>query len=198
MATAPQKTKNDADNAEAADAGSKKKKKLLLIIGLAVALVAVSIGGTVFALKMLSPAPAATAEKAAETEKEEPPLAPAIYFEMTPNFTINFNVNGRQRYLQAAITLLYRDPTLEELLKLHMPAIRNGLVMLLSGKSFEELQTNDGKETLKAEALEIINNQLKKEQEALVKKEEGEDAEEGEEKKLPGVEQVLFTNFVMQ
>lgn len=188
MAAAPQKATNDAG----ADAGGKKKKKLFLIIGLAVALVAVSIGGTVVALKMLSPPPAAGEEKA-EATKEESTLAPAIYFDMAPNFTINFNVNGRQRYLQAAMTLLYRDPALEELLKLHMPAIRNGLVMLLSGKNFDELQTAEGKETLKEEALEIINNQLKKEQEALAAK------SEDDEKKSPStIEQVLFTNFVMQ
>ncbi|PUA29681.1 MAG: flagellar basal body protein FliL [Cellvibrio sp. 79] len=190
MAAAP-KAKNDAGTADA-DGGGKKKKKLFLIIGLAVALVAVSIGGTVVALKMLSPAPAATDEKA-EVQEEETTLAPAIYFEMTPNFTINFNVNGRQRYLQAAITLLYRDPELEALLKLHMPAIRNGLVMLLSGKNFDELQTNEGKETLKKEAMESINGLLKKEQEALAEK------SEDEEKKKPAtIEQVLLTNFVMQ
>lgn len=191
MAAAPQKAKTEAAPAEA-EAGGKKKKKLFLIIGLAVALVAISVGGTIVALKMLSPPPAATDEKA-EEEKEEPVLAPAIYFDMAPNFTINFNVNGRQRYLQAAITLLYRDPALEELLKLHMPAIRNGLVMLLSGKEFEELQTNEGKEKLRAEALDIINNQLKKEQQVL--------AEQSEEEEKPEpvvVEQVLFTNFVMQ
>lgn len=189
MAAAPQKAPNDAG----AEAGGKKKKKLMLMIGLAVALVAVSIGGTVVALKILAPAPAATEEAAAEETEKESTLAPAIYFDMAPNFTINFNVNGRQRYLQAAMTLLLRDPALEELLKLHMPAIRNGLVMLLSSKNFEELQTPEGKETLKEEALEIINKQLKKEQQALAEKSEDE-----EKPKITQVEEVLFTNFVMQ
>ncbi|WP_331346997.1 flagellar basal body-associated FliL family protein [Cellvibrio sp. UBA7661] len=184
MAVAPKK---DAGNADA-DAGS-KKKKLFLIIGLAVALVAISVGGTVVALKMLSPAPAGGA---AEEHAKEAILAPAIYFEMTPNFTINFNVNGRQRYLQAAITLLYRDPELESLLTLHMPAIRNGLVMLLSSKNFDELQTEEGKETLRAEALEIIRGQLQKEREALIA------SGNGDKVSSANVEQVLFTNFVMQ
>lgn len=189
MAAAPQKAKPDAE----ADAGSKKKKKLFLMIGLAVALVAISIGGTVVALKMLSPPPAESPAAESKEEEKVSSLAPAIYFDMAPNFTINFNVNGRQRYLQAAITLLYREPALEELLKLHMPAIRNGLVMLLSGKSFEELQTVEGKETLKLEALDIINKQLEKEQQALIEK-----SEEEEKPAIAKVEQVLFTNFVMQ
>ncbi len=189
MAAAP-KAKSDSGNADA-NAGNQKKKKLFLIVGLAVALVVVSIGGTVIALKMLSPGPVASQENL--EEKIESTLAPAIYFDLAPNFTINFNVNGRQRYLQAAITLLYRDPLLDELLKLHMPAIRNGLVMLLSGKNFEELQSNEGKETLKLEALDIINNQLKKEQLAHAEKGDSE-----EKSKVATVEQVLFTNFVMQ
>lgn len=193
MAAAP-KTKSDAASADAAAAAAaeakKKKKKLFLIIGLAVLLIAISIGGTVVALKVLSPAP--PAGEVAEAERAESILLPAIYYEMTPNFTINFNVNGRQRYLQAAITLMYRDPLLEELLKLHMPAIRNGLVMLLSAKNFDELQTSEGKEALRAEALEIIRSQLQKEQDALVA------SGKGEEVSPANVEQVLFTNFVMQ
>lgn len=188
MAVAP-KAKSDAGSTST-DAAP-KKKKLFLMIGIAVALIAVSIGGTVVALKVLSPAPAA--DKAAETEEHaKVDLAPAIYYEMTPNFTINFTVNGRQRYLQAAITLLYRDPLLEGLLKLHMPAIRNGLVMLLSAKNFDELQTSEGKEKLREEALEIIRSYVQKEQEAL-----GAAGKSGETSSA-NVEQVLFTNFVMQ
>lgn len=186
MAAAP-KAKNDAVSVDAAP----KKKKLFLMIGIAVALIAVSIGGTVVALKVLSPAPEAGKTADAE-EHAKVDLAPAIYYEMTPNFTINFNVNGRQRYLQAAITLMYRDPLLNELLKLHMPAIRNGLVMLLSAKNFDELQTSEGKEKLREEALEIIRSHVQKEQEAL-----GAAGKSGKTSSA-NVEQVLFTNFVMQ
>lgn len=182
MAAAP-KTKNDDNGAEA---GS-KKKKLLLMIGIAVALIAISIGGTIFALKMLSPTPAG-----GKAEQPEVSLAPAIYFEMKPNFTINFTVNGRQRYLQAAITVMYRDPTLESLLTLHMPAIRNGLVMLLSAKEFDELQTSEGKEKLRLEALETIRGHVRKEQEALGA------GDKGGKISSATIEQVLFTNFVMQ
>jgi flagellar FliL protein len=180
-----------APKAKAGGAESGSKKKLFLMIGVAVALIIISIGGTVVALKILSPAPPA-GEAVAAAEHAPSTLAPAIYYAMTPNFTINFNVNGRQRYLQAAITLLYRDPLLEELLTLHMPAIRNGLVMLLSGKNFDELQTSEGKEILREEALEIIRSQLQKEKAALVASGKGEGVS------AANVEQVLFTNFVMQ
>lgn len=227
MAAAPKKTDdakkiNDAKNTE--EEGSENtaakgnKKKLFLFIGLAVLLVVVSIGGTIAALKLMAP----DSDEESEVEEEEEvveevePLAPAIYYQMTPNFTINFNINGRQRFLQAEITLMYRDPTLEPVLKLHMPAIRNGLVMLLSNKNFDELQTPEGKEILKKEAFDTVQGILIKEQQAVLPKPEEDDEEEEDEDedkkskkkkkkekepeqpKLPGIEQVLFTNFVMQ
>jgi flagellar FliL protein len=188
MAAAP-KAKQDAGDAGKTESGS--KKKLFMVIGLAIVLIAVSIGGTVVALKVLSPPPPA-GEAVAAAAPAAAALAPAIYYELTPNFTINFTVNGRQRYLQAAITLLHRDPLLEPLLKLHTPAIRNGLVMLLSGKNFEELHTEEGKEALREEALEIIRGQLQKEREALIA------SGAGEKVSPANVEQVLFTHFVMQ
>lgn len=185
MAQAPQQN-NDA---EVLDENASKKKRLLLLVGLAVILILVSVGGTVLALKVLIPPSEDTAPTSVSST---PAFIPALYFEMTPNFTINFTVNGRQRYLQAAVTLLYRDPTLESMLNLHMPAIRNGLVMLFSSKNFEELQTPEGREQLKVESLQIVQSLLRKEQDALVAR--------GVTKglSLGTVEQVLFTNFVMQ
>ena len=177
--------------AEASAAAPAGKKKLLIMIGVGVALVAISVGGTIAALKVLGPEQKATA---AQTEVVEVKAAPAIYLEMTPNFTINFSVKGRQRFLQATISLLYRDPALEPLLKLHMPAIRNGLVMMLSSKDFDELQSQQGKDDMRSEALTIVQEILTAEQKALAAK-----AEEGEKSTPLGkVEQVLFTNFVMQ
>ncbi len=224
MAADPKKAKGkEADDAaegadQTADEGKKKKKKLIIMIGVAVLLMAISIGGTLLAVKLMSSdskkevaEESGEEEEGEESEEEVTELAPAIYFTMTPNFTVNFNVDGRQRYLQAEITLLYRNPEVDSLLKLHMPAIRNQLVMLLGGKSFEELQNHESREKLKQESLIAIQTILDKENAALKKKDkeaEDEEAEDEEEKdgdaeeseKLPPlvIEQVLFTRFVMQ
>lgn len=224
MAAAPKKAddakKTRDTNTEEENTGtpaaSGSKKKLFLLIGVAVLLVAISVGGTITALKLMSPGgDEESAEEEEEVVEEVEPLAPAIYFQMTPNFTINFNVNGRQRFLQAELTLMYRDPVLEPVLKLHMPAIRNGLVMLFSNKNFDELQTPEGKENLRKEAFDTIQGILMKEQEATAPKPEEDEedeeddgdkkdkkknkkAKEAEKPKFPGIEQVLFTNFVMQ
>lgn len=215
MAVDPKKAKNENAEEEGQaqeTGGNQKKKKLFIMIGIGVLLMALSIGGTLIAVKMMSPDKKSddseeVVDEEAEVE-EETPAAPAIYFTMTPNFTVNFNVDGRQRYLQAEITLLYRNPEVETLLRLHMPAIRNQLVMLLSGKSFDELQNSESREKLKAESLAAIQSILDKENAALNKKnseeeesdEEEEDEEESDEEKVPPlvIEQVLFTKFVMQ
>ncbi len=210
----------DADNAEqSADEGKKKKKKLFIMIGVAVLLMSISIGGTLLAVKLLSSDSGKdVAEETADEEDEEGEedaeevgieAAPAIYYTMTPNFTVNFSVDGRQRYLQAEITLMYRNPEVDSLLLLHMPAIRNQLVMLLSTKSFDELQNPDSREKLKVESLQAIQSILDKENAALKQKNKTDDEEEEEdedeedadqtEKENPLViEQVLFTRFVMQ
>jgi flagellar FliL protein len=61
-----------------------------------------------------------------------------------------------------------------------MPMIRNALVLQFGGQVYADLQTAEGKELLRQQALENIQN--------LLQQEIGK----------PGVEQVLFTNFVMQ
>lgn len=190
MAAAPKKEPAKANDAPAEAAATGGKKKMFLMIGLALLLVVISVGATVVVLKLMAP----SANTEASHEEDKPtPLAPAIYLALAPDFTINFHIKGRQRYLQTEVTLMYRDPAVEELLNLHMPAIRNGLVMLFSSKNFDELQTVEGKNSLRDEALHEIQAILQKEFAA------GESTEEGEEHQSPPeIEQVLFTKFVMQ
>jgi len=218
MAADPKKNRDSDEESEdvQVDAGSKKKKKLMIMIGVGVLLMAMSIGGTLLAVKLLTSdskkdvaeesASEDTADDEDVSEEEEAHAAPAIYFTMQPNFTVNFSVDGRQRYLQAEITLLYRNPEIDDLLNLHMPAIRNQLVMLLSNKSFDELQNPDSREKLKIESLEAIQSILDKENAALHQKDNEDEDEESDEEsdedkeKEPAlvIEQVLFTRFVMQ
>ncbi|AFU97694.1 flagellar basal body-associated FliL family protein [Simiduia agarivorans] len=157
--------------------GGKKKLILLVVIGLL--LVGISVGGTLFALKMMGGESAPSAD--GETEEAAPEVKlPAVYFPLKPPILANFNVKGRQRFLQADITLKLREPDAVAAVELHMPMIRNALVMIISGQIYEELQTPEGRELLRQQALAEIQSIL--------------ETEIGK----PGVEQVLFTNFVMQ
>jgi flagellar FliL protein len=161
------------------------------------------VGATFFIVaKMMGSKHGGDEEASAESsEPAEAVATPAIYYPMKPNFTVNFDVNGRQRFLQVELTLMYRDPAVVTTLELHMPAVRNGLVMLLSSQVFEELQTPEGKEKLRAAALQSVQDIIAKEESASAEKSKEKDDEKAKEKSKkpqPNIEQVLFTQFVMQ
>jgi flagellar FliL protein len=62
----------------------------------------------------------------------------------------------------------------------HMPSLRNALVMLFGTADFKALKTVEGKQALQEEALKALQE--------IMTKELGK----------PGIEQVLFTEFVLQ
>ena len=218
---APKKDAKPKDNDEKVAApeanaeAKQKKKKLFMMIGLGLLLVVISVGATVGALKFLSPKSSdvehETVDGAEQSEehassdesnsddksKADELKLPAVYYALKPNFTVNFDVNGRQRFLQTELTAVYRNPEVLHFLELHMPDLRNGLVMLLSSQSFDELQTVDGKEKLRADALKIVQDILIKEQ-LKVAAADKEKSKDKKKKVLPNIEQILFTHFVMQ
>jgi flagellar FliL protein len=203
------KAEPQVDDAAVAEA-KKKKKKLFMFIGLAILLVLISVGATFFIVsKMMGSKHADEGDEASSESSEtvESAVTPAIYYPLKPNFTVNYDVNGRQRFLQAELTLMYRDPEVVKTLELHMPAVRNGLVLLLSNQVFEELQTAEGKEKLRAAALQTVQDIIAKEEAASAEKGKEKDEEKSKEKSKekvkdkkpqPNIEQVLFTQFVMQ
>jgi flagellar FliL protein len=160
------------------------KKKLILFIVLAIALIGLSIGGTLLALKLLAPAPEVELELDADgnpiIEIVEEIKGPALYFPLRPALIVNYNAKGRQRFLQTEISIMTRDEDVVEAVELHMPMIRNNLIILFSGQTYNELQTDEGRELLKQDALKELQN--------IMQQEIGK----------PGIEKLLFTNFVMQ
>lgn len=154
----------------------KPKSKMMLIIIIAV-LVALLAGGGVAAFFMLGSDDEADA---AETEAQDAAPQPAIYFDFKPPFIVNYQWNGRQRYVQVSLAVMTRKGSMVDAMQKHMPMIRNNLLMVFSAQDFEALRTPEGKEALR----QVVLEELQK----ILMEETGE----------PGVEQVLFTNFVMQ
>ncbi|MCP5206443.1 MAG: flagellar basal body-associated FliL family protein [Hahellaceae bacterium] len=159
-----------------AEEGGKSNKKMLIIIVIVVILtIAVSVGATFFLL--------GDKEEGAESapaEVAEPVKLPALYYEVKPPFIVAMNVDGKQRYMQIYASVMARDQAALDTLDMHMPLIRNKMIMLYSSQDFEAVQTLEGKEQLRLKSKEII-------QEVLAQEAEGTE-----------IEQVLFTNFVMQ
>jgi len=155
----------------------KKSKKGLLI---AIASVVVLGGGGAGAYFAFRGHPEEGAEgKKAEVEAE--PKAPAEFVEMDPPFVVNFEPGASARFLQVAVQLKTRSPEMVEFLKHNTPSIRNDLLLLFGNKHVEEVSTLEGKEALRAAALESVRH--------IISEEGGKPDE---------LEAVLFTSFVMQ
>ena len=176
---------DDDDLVEDKAAGGRKKYILLAVVG--VFLIGLSVGGTLLAMKFLGTGPdSGVAEgevaegEAEEAEAEEVVKAPAIYYPLKPTIIVNFNARGKQRFLQAEVSLLVRDNDVVAAIEEHSMMLQHGLLMLFSGQDYTELQTPEGKELLRQEALAEVRR--------LLEQEIGK----------PGVEQLLFTNLVMQ
>ncbi|MHB1618446.1 MAG: flagellar basal body-associated protein FliL [Sulfuricella sp.] len=111
--------------------------------------------------------------------KEEKPKPPV--FVTLESFTVNLQADGSgDHYLQVGIDLKVTDPTVVDLVKLHMPEIRNGVLLLLSSQSAEQIASLEGKQKLSAEIQEQVNKPLNA-------KATGK-----------GVTGVFFTSFVIQ
>jgi flagellar FliL protein len=156
-----------------ATSGGKLKVILLALVALLLA-VGLSIGATWYLLTR-GEAPAETAAAAVKPGK-----VAAVYEPLMPAFVVNFPHQGRQRYLQVSMSLMGRDQASMDALKKHMPLLRNNLVMLLSSQDFEVLSSAAGKELLRQQVSASVQELAQKEVGQLT------------------VEQVLFTNFVLQ
>jgi flagellar FliL protein len=166
-----------ASPAASAEGKGKLKLIILIVLGLLMA-IGLSVGGTVYFMSRGAPEQASA--DAADTQVA-PQRQPAIYEVLAPAFIVNFtNTGGRQRYMQVSVALMSRDQVALDGLKEHMPLLRNQLVMLFSSQEFAALATPVGQEMLRQKATASVQE--------LAQKEIGKLA----------VEQVLFTNFVLQ
>jgi flagellar FliL protein len=173
----PDNTEN-APEAEGDQPAAKSKKKWIILALVVLLLVGLTVAGTLWLLS--DSGSDSEASETSEPEVEEPAVQAAIYYPLKPEFISNYEVRGRQRYLQVEMTLMLRDNSAVKDIELHMPALRNGLVILLRGQIYAELQTPEGKELLRQQALNTVRTVLEK------------------ETGKPVVEQVLFTNLVLQ
>lgn len=147
---------------------------ILLVVNLGVtsAILAMAMTGSLVAAV---PAPS---EEAAMVEENA--NRPSFYHEFKPEVVVNFPGGGTPRYMQLAITAVTADEAAVAALELHAPAIRNDLLMLFSGMEAAPLASREGKEGMRAQALETIRG--------IMKTRYGQEA----------VDDVYFTRFVMQ
>jgi flagellar protein FliL len=173
-----------ADATDAPQVPQPKSKKLLVIIAVAVLTSLLAGGGAYWFATKGDGDTAAKEESGKDKSKAKAkaePKAPAIYVEFDPPFVANFEARGTTRFLQVSVQVLTRDPLTAEMIKQHDPVIRNDLLLLFGNQTYEMINSREGKDKLRADALEAIAKIV--------------EAEGGSGK---SVEQLYFTSFVMQ
>lgn len=212
-----------AAKAAAPDAGAEpgKKKlfsgKLMLLLGVVVALLAVAGGGALYVMKQRAAAAAAEEAEGEDGEVAEAPKKaakhdpghPPTFLPLEP-FTVNLADKDQERYAQVSITFEVDDAKFADQLKSYMPAIRNGVLMILAHKTSTELLERAGKEKLAAEiqreAVRPLGIEIDEEEEPAAKASNGDDEADArpkkKRKKKPSVHNpvrhVHFSNFIIQ
>ena len=138
-----------------------QKKLITITIAAAVVLLlAIAGAGTaVFLKKRAAHAADGTDEVTAQAGEQgdeqhaKPDLKhPPTFLPIDP-FVVNLSDKEADRYAQVGITFEVEDAKFAEQMKAFMPAIRNGILMILSHKTSAELLDRPGKEQLAGEIL---------------------------------------------
>lgn len=151
-------------------------KKIIII---SVVLVLLGGGGAAFFLLNGSDAKPAAGTDPEQDEVPVEELSDPIYLPLSPAFVVNFEHKGGIRYLQLSLQVMSFDEAAVEKVEANMPAVRNNLILLFSGQDYNFLTTVEGKEKLREEVRDSINELIH----------------------LAGsskVNEVFFTGFVMQ
>ena len=76
-------------------------------------------------------------------------------------FVVNLNEPGGKRYLKAKVGLEFIEAEVRQELEARLPQLRDSILLHLSSKSLEEIQSVDGKLELKNALIKRINQVLK-------------------------------------
>jgi len=137
------------------------KKMILIGVG-ALALVGISVGASLFLTGALNKEPPAGA-----AVEEEPLPEEVFYYNVQPEFVVNFKGKSRVKFLMIEMVVSSHDEEVPVVLSDHDPELRNSLLMLLAEQDSEELKTAEGKQALRDAAMaridEVVSNHHKPE-----------------------------------
>ena len=177
--------------------GSKMTNILLIVL---ILLVLAMGGGAAWYFFLRGDSGSKTGDVAAEEK------APLHYLNLVPEFVVNFGPGSKVRYLQVDLQVATRKEDALAVMTTNMPVIRNDILLLLSGQSYDVLKTRAGKEALQKKILEKINSIVETEEqsgeEATAEQATATDentADQTDAAVVAGpIENVYFTSFIMQ
>ena len=168
------------ENAEAAEEAAPVAKVGLVQILIFVVLVGAVNAGVGFMTAGMVKSAMIEVMTADDEEVDTTDLEPANYLPLDPPLVVNFMDQGESRFLQVSVQIMSRDTEVYEDAKIHAPAIRNSLLLLLGTVDYEMVTTREGKEQLQQLALQTADEMMA----SLAGK--------------SGLDGLFFTNFVVQ
>lgn len=127
----------------------KSRKMLIIVVLLVLVLVLGAVGAFVYVSKQRA---AAQFDQEEQPVEQHTPQGPPAYLPMD-NMVVNLADPGGQRVAQIGITLELKDAAAIEKVKQYLPAIRSGILLLMSQKTSDELLQREGKEKLAKDIL---------------------------------------------
>ncbi|HJW10551.1 MAG TPA: flagellar basal body-associated FliL family protein, partial [Albitalea sp.] len=200
---------------EAPSPALKTGRKKLIILAAAALLGMAVIGGTATVIIKKRAAAAAEADEdgspAAHAPARDVHKNPPVFLPLDP-FIVNLADHDVERFAQIGITLELDDPHHVDELKAYMPAIRNGILLVLAHKTSQQLLGRAGKEALAAEIMREAVRPLGIEVDevaaaaAAAANDDEEDDEDAAAKKKPKavsadqnpIRHVHFSSFIIQ
>lgn len=171
------KEEKETEKEEASGSGG--SMKMIVIILVVLLLVVIGAGVALFLMMGDKAAPVAADGSPVPVEEVMEPKVP-FYVPLHPAFLVNFEDQSSASHLQVDVQVMTYDENVSEAIKIHMPKIRNDLILLFGSQKYEELNTMKGKKALSKKSIEVLEKTLK---------------DAGEAHKI---EAFLFTSFVMQ
>lgn len=168
----------DDQDAVAAEEATNGKKKWWIIGGAGGVVLLLVIAAVVFLVVGGDSDDTDSGASGAQSERE---MGEALYVAMPRDLIFNVPGARRDRVAQIGVQLLVRGPRNETLAQENIPLLESTLLDTFSRASAERLSTPEGKREIRLQALDAIREAMR-------------EATDGS----PVVEEVLFTNFVMQ
>lgn len=185
-----------AANNPAASLGKEPaKSKKLIVIGAVVALLVI-VAAAVGLFLVNQQRNAADADEYGQASRAPTALVPT--FLPLETMVVNLADVGGDRFAQIGITLELQDDKTATAVKQFMPSIRNGVLMLVSQRTAEELLRREGKEKLAADILAEVSRPLGGRPAARAGASDDEFADEEERPRRRPVRRVLFSSFIIQ
>jgi flagellar FliL protein len=189
-AAAPAPSATDATTAKP------KSKKLLFIIGGVVVLALLAAGAALFVLKKNTADHEEDVDGVVAEQNSHDPKTPPTFLPLD-SMVVNLADPGGNRFIQTSITLQLLDAKTGEDLKVYMPTIRNGILILISQRTAEEILSIQGKEKLAADIIHEISTVMGYE---IAEPESAAAVGKKKRRSAPPnpVQGVLFSSFIVQ